>query len=61
MIGLTADAGDSFKKRAAIPLAPCISKRQPGCKVFLMFRSQSLRHVDAVLGIVVEVDKLPGK
>jgi len=26
-----------------------------------MFRSQSLRHVDAVLGIVVEVDKLPGK
>jgi len=23
MIGLTADAGDSFKKRASIPLAPC--------------------------------------
>ncbi len=25
MIGLTADAGDNFKKRASIPLAPCIS------------------------------------
>jgi hypothetical protein len=24
MIGLTADAGDNFKKRASIPLAPCI-------------------------------------
>jgi hypothetical protein len=24
MIGLTVDAGDHFKKRAAIPLAPCI-------------------------------------
>ncbi len=24
MIGLTADAGDTFKKRASIPLAPCI-------------------------------------
>jgi hypothetical protein len=23
MIGLTVDAGDHFKKRAAIPLAPC--------------------------------------
>jgi hypothetical protein len=25
MIGITVDAGDHFKKRAAIPLAPCIS------------------------------------
>ncbi len=24
MIGLTADAGDHFKNRASIPLAPCI-------------------------------------
>ncbi len=24
MIGLMADAGDNFKKRASIPLAPCI-------------------------------------
>jgi hypothetical protein len=24
MIGLTVDAGDNFKKRASIPLAPCI-------------------------------------
>jgi hypothetical protein len=24
MIGLTVDAGDHFKKRAAIPLAPCM-------------------------------------
>ena len=24
MIGLKADAGDNFKKRASIPLAPCI-------------------------------------
>jgi hypothetical protein len=24
MIRLTADAGDSFKKRASIPLTPCI-------------------------------------
>jgi hypothetical protein len=24
MIGLTADAGDHFKKRASIPLAPCM-------------------------------------
>jgi hypothetical protein len=37
MIGLTADAGDTFKKRASIPLAPCIcflslrsSWKQPG-------------------------------
>jgi hypothetical protein len=25
MIGQTADAGDSFKKQASIPLAPCTS------------------------------------
>jgi hypothetical protein len=25
MIGLTVEAGDHFKKRAAIPLAPCRS------------------------------------
>jgi hypothetical protein len=30
MIGLTADAGDNFKKRASIPLAPCMcSPTQP--------------------------------
>ncbi len=28
MIGLTADAGDHFKKRATIPLAPCMSRRR---------------------------------
>jgi hypothetical protein len=27
MIGLTADAGDNFKNRAPIPLAPCISEQ----------------------------------
>ena len=26
MIGLTADAGDNFKKRASIPLVPCMRK-----------------------------------
>jgi hypothetical protein len=26
MIGLKADAGDNFKKRASIPLAPCTVK-----------------------------------
>jgi hypothetical protein len=25
MIGLMADAGDNFKKRATIPLAPCMA------------------------------------
>jgi hypothetical protein len=33
MIGLTVDAGDHFKKRAAIPLAPC--RYDPGHILFL--------------------------
>ncbi len=28
MIGLTVDAGDHFKKRVAIPLAPCMCSDQ---------------------------------
>jgi hypothetical protein len=28
MIGLKSDAGDNFKKRASIPLAPCTSRRK---------------------------------
>ncbi len=32
----------------------------PGCKAFLMLCSESLGHINAVAGVVVEVDKLPG-
>jgi hypothetical protein len=33
MIGLMADAGDNFKKRATIPLAPCMWSTQPAMQV----------------------------
>ncbi len=38
MMGLTADAGDNFKKRASIPLAPCIlNNARTGNKLFTVY------------------------
>jgi hypothetical protein len=50
MIGLTADAGDNFKNRAPIPLAPCVylaRSRIYECKISLRFPGITLRlHIE---------------
>jgi hypothetical protein len=47
MIGLMVDAGDHFKKRAAIPLAPCMYELSRG--------------LDSPLLSFIKIKKWPGK
>jgi hypothetical protein len=46
IIGLTADAGDYFKNRATIPLAPCIPYFFPQLNIFTSFLSQARKKLD---------------